>query len=183
MTFSSAGASRKPAKSGWSISSSQGKSDLFVIKRSQSGTGDWAVSGGTSENDTVSGMGVNSLDEVVIAATLEASGTFGTKATILSGGSDAVLAGITSSGTWDWAQRVASTQDDYAFDLAVNMSDEAIMVGGFAGSITQGGNSISPTGAVDAMAFGFDPATLIDTDADGVPDVRDNCPTVSNPGQ
>ena len=33
------------------------------------------------------------------------------------------------------------------------------------------------------MAFGFDPATLIDTDADGVPDVRDNCPTVSNPGQ
>ena len=171
------------AKSGWSISSSQGKSDLFVIKRSQSGTGDWAVSGGTSENDTVSGMGINSLDEVVIAASLSASGTFGSKATILSGGTDAVLAGITSSGTWDWAQRVASTQNDYAFDLAVNMSDEAIMVGGFGGSITQGGNSISPTGAIDAMAFGFDPATLIDTDADGVPDVRDNCPTVSNPGQ
>ena len=36
------GSSRSLTKSGWSISSSQGKSDLFVIERSQSGTGDWA---------------------------------------------------------------------------------------------------------------------------------------------
>lgn len=171
------------AKSGWSITANQGKSDLFVIKRSASGTGGWAVSGGSSENDTVSGLGINSNDEVVIAATLSASGTFGSKATILSGGSDAVLAGLTSSGSWDWAQRLASTQNEYAFDLTVNMTDEAILVGGFGGSITQGTHSISPTGAIDAMAFGFDPSTLIDTDADGVPDVRDNCPTVSNPGQ
>lgn len=171
------------ADSGWTITANQGKTDLFVIKRASGGSGDWAVSAGSSENDTVAGLGINSNDEVVIATTLSASGTFGSKTTLLSGGSDVVLAGITSSGSWDWAQRLASTQNDYAFDLTVNMTDEAILVGGFGGSISQGGNSISPTGAIDAMAFGFDPATLIDTDSDGVPDVRDNCPTVSNPGQ
>ncbi len=59
---------------GWSITASQGKSDLFVIKRSQSGSGDWAVSGGSSENDSISGMGINSLDEVIVAASLSEIG-------------------------------------------------------------------------------------------------------------
>lgn len=168
---------------GWSISASQGKSDLYVLKRSASGSGDWAVSGGSSENDTISGLGITSMDEVVVSATMSASGTFGSKVTLLSGGTDAVLMGITSSGSWDWAQRIASTQNDYAFGLTVNSTDEAIMVGGFGGTISQGTFSISPSGAIDGMSFGFDPAALVDSDADGVPDIRDNCPTVSNPGQ
>ena len=108
-----------------------------MIKRSQSGTGDWAVSGGTSENDTVSGMGINSLDEVVIAASLSASGTR------LQG--DDPLRRHRCGACWhheqQYVDRPARGQhpERYAFDLTVNMSDEAIMVGGFGGSITQGG--------------------------------------------
>jgi hypothetical protein len=30
---------------------------------------------------------------------------------------------------------------------------------------------------------GGGPVTLVDTDANGIPDSQDNCPTVANPGQ
>ena len=166
-----------------SITANQGKSDLFVYKKTASGTGGWIKSAGSSENDSVYGMGVTSTDELIIATTMSATATFGAKSTLSHGGSDAVLAGMSSSGTWEWAQRVSTTSNDYAFDLAVNMSDEAIMAGGFGATLSMSGKTVQTTGGVDALLFGFDPVALVDTDADGVPDVQDNCPTVSNPGQ
>jgi len=166
-----------------SVTASQGKADLFVMQMPASGSGGWITSAGSSENDSVSGMGVTSTNDLVLATTMSASSTFGSKSVLLHGGSDAVLAGLSGSGVWTWAQRVSTTSNDYAFDLAVNMSDEAIMVGGFGGTLNIAGKSISTTGGVDGMIFGFDPTTLLDTDNDGVPDVNDNCPTVSNADQ
>jgi hypothetical protein len=172
------------AKSTWSITASQGNSDLFIFKSSSNIQNEWAVTGGTSSHDIVSGMVVTSNNDVVFTTTIDGSFITPTKSVSIGGNYDALIAGVTRQGDWDWLDVTDSNGYEVGEDLAINSSDIVVASGGFGNNgITKGSTTINPVGGWDMMLWAFDPANKKDADGDGVPDVTDNCPTVSNPSQ
>jgi hypothetical protein len=182
------------SKNGWSITANKGGADLFFIKEGATSTNQWAAIGGSNAADSLQGMEVTSQGEIIFT-TFFASSSFtgGTKGATPTSSSwanidaDALMGGLTSSGDWSWLDVTASTSLELGWDLALNSSDIAAVVGSFAGpppaTITKGGNSVTSTGGWDNFVWALDPSMKSDRDNDGVPDISDNCPNDSNPLQ
>ncbi len=191
--FSSALQGQGPSGA-WSISPSQGGNDLFVMKNpfsSLSGTS-WASSAGTSSDDSVQSIAVSATGEVFIATLIGDPAS--SSATVITGGSqsatssgyyDGVVAGLTSNGAWDWMTTTGGSDYELITSLAVNESDYITAAGGLIGTMTK--DSLSYTSPSNngwsAMVWSFDPAGMKDADSDSIPDISDNCPSVSNPTQ
>jgi hypothetical protein len=172
------------AKSTWSISANQGYADLFVFKASSNPQNDWAVTGGTNLNDSVTAMTITSNDDIVFGTTISGSFITPTKSISIGGNSDALIAGITRMGVWDWLDVSDSAGYEVGFDIAKNSSDVVVIAGAYGNNaVTKGSTTIQPIGGYDLMLWAFDPANKKDADGDGVPDYLDNCPNISNPSQ
>ena len=182
------------SKNGWSITANKGGADLFFIKEGSTPSNQWAAIGGSNAADSLQGMEVTSQGEIIFT-TFFASSTFtgGTKGATPTSSSwanidaDALMGGLTSTGGWSWLDVTASTSLELGWDLALNSSDIAAVVGSFAGpspaTITKGSNSVTSTGGWDNFVWALDPSMKADKDNDGVPDISDNCPDDSNPLQ
>ena len=184
------------AKNGWSITANKGGADLFFIKEGSTPSNQWAATGGSNSADSLQGMDVSSRGELVFTSFF-LDGTFsaGTKSTtgassgwISTIDADMMLGGLTSTGGWSWLDVTSSAALDIGWDVAYNASDIAAGIGSYAGpqgsdTITKGTTSITTAGGWDNFVWAIDPSMKADTDNDGVPDVSDNCPNISNPLQ
>ena len=184
------------AKNGWSITANKGGADLFFIKEGSTSSNQWAATGGSNTADTLRAMDVNSKGELIFASFF-LDGTFsaGTKSTTGTSSAwlstldaDAMVGGLTNTGGWSWLDVTASSALEVGWDVAYNSSDVAAVIGSFIGpagsdTITKGTDSVTTTGGWDNFVWVIDPSMKADTDNDGVPDVSDNCPNVSNPLQ
>ena len=184
------------AKNGWSITANKGGADLFFIKEGSTSSNQWAATGGSNTADTLTAMDVNSKGELIFTSFF-LDGTFsaGTKSTTGTSSAwlstldaDAMVGGLTNTGGWSWLDVTASSALEVGWDVAYNSSDVAAVIGSFIGpagsdTITKGTDSVTTTGGWDNFVWVIDPSMKADTDNDGVPDVSDNCPNVSNPLQ
>ena len=184
------------AKNGWSITANKGGADLFFIKDGSTPANQWAATGGSSTGDGLQGMDITSKGELVFTSFF-LDGTFsaGTKSVtgtssswISSLDADVMIGGLTASGGWSWLDATQSNALEVGWDIAVNASDVAAVVGSFAGptnqnTITKGTTSVTSTGGWDAFVWAIDPSLKADSDNDGIPDYTDNCPNDSNPLQ
>lgn len=182
------------AKNGWSITANKGGSDLFFIKEGSTPSNQWAAIGGSSAGDGLEGMEVTSRGEVIFTSFF-VDGTFsggtksitGTSSTWANINADVLVGGLSSSGGWAWLDVTGSTSLEVGWDLAVNSSDIVSVIGSFAGpspaTITKDTTTVTSTGGWDVFVWAMDPSKKTDSDADGIPDVSDNCPNVVNPGQ
>jgi len=178
------------AKSVWSITANKGGSDVFFIKQATSGSSnsDWAIFGGTNQNDVLEGMEVTSKDEIIFTGYLDGTFTAGNKAITPNGNYDGIVGGISKTGSWSWLDTTDSPDYETGRGLAINGTDVIAVVGAFAGtsgnpSITKGTTTVTTSGGWDVYVWAFDSTMKQDSDSDGVPDFEDNCPTVANPGQ
>ena len=175
------------AKNAWSITANKGGSDIFVIKKGATPSQQWATIGGSNTNDQLTGMEVNSAGEVVFSAYIQGTFSAGTKAITPSGVYDGLVGGLSPSGSWTWLDVTRSPDYVLNYGLAIDNNDIAATVGAFANqnpaTITKDTTTITAAGGWDSFVWGFDPAMKKDSDTDGVPDVTDNCPSVTNPGQ
>ena len=184
------------AKNGWSITANKGGADLFFIKEGSTSSNQWAATGGSNTADTLTALDVNSKGELIFSSFF-LDGTFsaGTKSTTGTSSAwlstldaDAMVGGLTNTGGWSWLDVTASSALEVGWDVAYNSSDVAAVIGSFIGpagsdTITKGTDSVTTTGGWDNFVWVIDPSMKADTDNDGVPDVSDNCPNVSNPLQ
>jgi hypothetical protein len=184
------------AKNGWSITANKGGADLFFIKDGSTPANQWAATGGSSTGDGLQGMDITSKGELVFTSFL-LDGTFsaGTKSVtgtssswISSLDADVMIGGLTATGGWSWLDATKSNALEVGWDIAVNASDVAAVVGSYAGptnsnTITKGTNSVTSTGGWDAFVWAINPSYKADNDNDGIPDYTDNCPNDSNPLQ
>ena len=175
------------SKNTWSITANKGGSDIFVIKNGATPTQQWAQIGGSNTNDELTGLDVNSAGELVFSAFIQGTFSAGTKAITPSGSYDGLVGGLSPSGSWTWLDVTRSPDFVVNYGLAIDSNDIAATVGAFANqnpaTISKGTTTITAAGGWDTFVWGFDPAMKKDSDTDGVPDVTDNCPTVSNPSQ
>jgi len=167
---------------GWSLSASQGYRDAFLIMDPANGNG-WATSGGSSNNDSFSGVALLSTGEILVSATISSSFTAGSNTASPTGNDDILVGGLDSTGAWAWLDTSASSGDEVASGISVNMSDIVTVAGGFSGTVNKGTHSVTTSGSFDVFLWAFDPATKKDMDNDGIPDINDNCPSDSNPIQ
>jgi len=168
--------------SGWTLSASQGNLDAFLTMKPPTGNG-WAESGGSSSDDFFSDIALLSTGEIIVTGTINSTFTAGTITATPTGNGDILLGGLDSTGTWAWLDTSGSAGDEVGRALSVNMSDIVTVAGGFDGTVTKGTYSVSSSGQFNVLLWAFDPATKQDMDNDGIPDVDDNCPSVSNPTQ
>lgn len=112
---------------------STGTGVLYVAKSNSSGQFLWAVQfGSTSSADTGSkAIALDTSGNAIIAGKFIGSVQFGSLALTSAGGTDAFLAKLDGNdGRFVWAQSRGGTGDDFAFDVAVDFNDSAILAGG-----------------------------------------------------
>ena len=146
---------------------------------------DMGRAGGSSFDDGWSALDVRSSGDVVLAGSAGRGGLDHDGTTISSGNADneTVLLGISiGTGSLACLERIGTSEEDITGDVAVNGTDDRMVVGGFDGTLTRGTSSITSTGT-DGYLWLIDGSTTADSDGDDVPDELDNCPSTSNPVQ
>jgi hypothetical protein len=102
----------------------QGASDAFVAKYSSEGDRIWVRQIGTSKTEGVSGLAIDSNDNIAIGG--RTSGSLG--GTYL-GTVDTFVAQFSSDGELLWSRQLASTKFERLYDLAVDVADDILVVG------------------------------------------------------
>ncbi|MCC2547954.1 hypothetical protein LJY25_16010 [Hymenobacter sp. BT175] len=125
--------------------------DVFVAKRSAV-TGDWlwAVRVGGSTGDTSFGMAVDADGNALVTGNFTSVASFGTgptATTLTSAGSNDVFVAkfAAATGACVWAVRAGGSGFDTGTAVAVDASGNALVTGGFAGTVSFG---TSPTATV-----------------------------------
>jgi len=133
---------------------SSGFTDAFVLKLNINGTLQWTRQFGTSGNDLVRGVAVDSTGAVLLTG--QTSGTLSGQTS--AGGSDAFVQKLDADGNVLWTRQFGTAGTDEATGVAVNGSDQVIVggstIGAFAGETNAGNNDafvrvFSATGTVD----------------------------------
>lgn len=125
---------------------SKGRSDIFVIKLDKNGGPVWGVSGGGSSDDYGYGISVDSAGNAYVAGYVNGSSTFGLQNLTSNGSNDIFVGKISPAGAWLWTKNFGGTGSDYAFDLALDSSNNIYVTGStLSSSIEFGLKKHSPT--------------------------------------
>ena len=124
------------------------------------------------------------------------SGSFGTT-TLIAKYVEGFLAGISTTGTWSWAEATDGDYFDSAMAIGVMSTGTIVTMGDFGGggvasgstyTLTLGSSSVSGTGNYYTENGGYDVGMWVwavgaDSDGDGTADGDDNCPVDANADQ
>lgn len=124
------------------------------------------------------------------------SGQFGST-TLSSTYMDGFVAGMSTSGSWTWAEATDGDFNDEAYGVGVTSTGKIVSMGEFGAggvgegqsySITLGTSSVSGTGNYYTENGYYQVGMWVwaigaDSDGDGVADSSDNCPTIANTNQ
>ena len=133
---------------------SQGYSDLFVVKFAPDGTRQWTRQLGGTSDEYASFIAVDAQGNVLVLGY-----TYGElPGQVSHGASDMVLARLAADGTLHWARQLGTSTYDYARAVAADADGNAYLVGNTSGRVggdaTVGGNDVvllklDPNGAVE----------------------------------
>ena len=151
---------------------SNGLLDPFIAKLNNSGSWQWAVQAGGSENDHGLSIAVDSSGNVYAAGWFQGNASFGSTNLTSNGGMDSFIAKLNSSGSWQSAVKAGSSQSDFwAYTIAVDSSDNAYVAGSFKSTATVGSSNLSSSGRGDIFVY----ANIADRDLDGIKNPIDAC--------
>jgi len=168
---------------------SNGGQDAFVVKLSENGIFQWALNVGSSDQELVLGMDVNSDGDVFIAGGFSGTVDFdpgeGTEERSPISGRDGFVLKLTDAGDYDYVSTFGGTGNITAWDIALDSEGNAFAAGGFNGSFSTGFDEplssvefddafvikINPTGEVDwtsaIQGIGFQNCYDVNTDPSG----------------
>jgi len=113
--------------------------DIFVAKMSSSGSWLWAATaGGNYESDAGNSIWFDGNGGAYVAGQFNISGTFGANGYGTNGYTDAFIAHISSTGSWDWVITGGGPGSDSADGISTDSAGDLRVVGTFQGGSTQG---------------------------------------------
>jgi len=127
---------------GSSSRTSIGEHDTFIAKLSSDGSWEWSVKAGGQYRDYGQGIAVDSSGNTYVTGVFEETVTFGSTSLVSSGNYDIFLAKLSSSGFWQWAVRGGGSSSDSVFGVAVDLSGNAYVTGGFEGTAIFGSTTL-----------------------------------------
>jgi hypothetical protein len=140
--------------------SSLGGSDVFVAKFDAKGTSLWSKGfGDGTRTQSAEALVVDSANNVIVVGTFDGSINFGGETLVAVNGGDLFMVKFAPDGTHVWSKRfgdAALTQ--YARAVAVDGSNNIVLVGDFDGTLDFGGGPMTTAGASDLFVARFDAA-------------------------
>ena len=133
---------------GGSLTSS-GVADIFIAKYSPTGAHLWSKRLGGSGSDISKSIATDSGGDVVVTGTFQGTVDFGGGSLTSAGSKDIFVAKYSSAGAYIWSRSFGSSNDDYAYGVAVDGYGNVILTGTFIGTIDFGGGPMSPAGGGD----------------------------------
>jgi hypothetical protein len=130
------------------IGTNAGDNDIFAIKLNSSGSEVWRYQTGTSSNDYARGVAIDHSDSSIVLIGY----TFGSLAGSNAGNTDMFAIKLNSSGSDVWRYQAGTTTIDYAFGVAVDQSNSAIVLTGYTFGSLIGSNA----GIIDIVAIKLD---------------------------
>jgi len=159
---------------------SSGINDIFIAKLSSSGSWQWTVKAGGSSYDTGNGIAVDSSGNAYATGVFKETVTFGSTSLTSSGDYDIFVAKLSSSGSWQWVTNAGGPSYAEGMGIAVDAGGFAHLTGGFTGTSTFRGDSLTAAGGTDVFVWrtqaGSQQTPLADSDGDGFDDLVDPCP-------
>ena len=119
------------------VGSNAGGNDMFLVKYYDNGTKQWTKQLGSNNNEYVTGVSVDSSDNIYVTG--YTSG--GLDGNTNSGSNDIFLVKYNSSGTKQWTKQLGTSSDDGAQEVTVDSSDNIYVTGYTAGGLDGNTNS------------------------------------------
>lgn len=134
---------------------SAGGSDVFLVKLDDTGAHVWSKRLGGTGTDVGYAVAVDVAGSVFVAGGFDGTVNFGGGDLTSAGGADIFVVKFDANGAFLWSKRFGSTLGDYAFGLAVHVSD-VIVAGVFRGTVDFGGGALVSLGFDDLYVARFD---------------------------
>jgi hypothetical protein len=143
---------------GGGLLTSAGGYDLYLAKYSPSGAHLWSKRFGSSGNELVSSIALDSSGNIFLAGSFYGTANFG-GANLTSGGdADAFLAKYSAQGDPIWSQRFGANMPDVFNKIAVDSQGNVIATGFFQGTVLVGSTTLYSWGnGIDPMLAKFSP--------------------------
>lgn len=130
---------------------SNGQKDVFLAKFDTNGNAIWAKTRGSTGNDEGCELEVNTNGNVFFSGSYTGTITLNGENFVAKGLRDVFVAKVDKNGTFLWQKTMGSTQDDVNYAIGLNRTNENIVtVGTFAGTFTQGSQSVTSLGNYDS---------------------------------
>jgi len=133
-----------------------GSLDIHIAKYDPSGNLLWAKRAGGAGDDRGHGIVVDILGYSIIVGGFEGSANFGGTVLNSVGERDIFIAKYDPSGNLLWAERAGGASDDIALSIAIDINDDILVSGYFAGTALFGGTELQSNGDDDIFVAKYD---------------------------
>jgi hypothetical protein len=138
---------------------SVGANDIFVAKYNSAGVHQWSDSYGSTLDDEGRGLAIDSNDNVTMTAEYQGTIDFGGGDLASVGARDVVVATYDAAGAHQWSERFGAASDDGGNSVAVDGSDNLLVIGYFRDTVDFGGGDFMSAGQSDIFVIKYGAAT------------------------
>jgi hypothetical protein len=125
---------------------SAGLTDIFVAKYNSVGVHQWSQRYGDTLNDEARAVAVDGSGNVLVTGYFQGTADFGGGSLVSAGDTDIFVAKYNSAGVHQWSQRFGSTSSDHGLGVAVDVSGNVVVTGGFQLTVSFGGGNLVSAG-------------------------------------
>ena len=140
---------------------SAGSVDMFVAKYNNTGTFQWVQSAGGTLEDVGNSIAVDGSGNVYVTGGYKGTAIFGTTSKTSAGISDVFVVKYNNSGTFQWVQSAGGTSDDVGNSIALDVSGNIYVTGGYYGTATFGTTPISAVGNADIFMVKYNSSGFV----------------------
>jgi hypothetical protein len=137
--------------------SSLGGHDIFVAKLDPNGNHIWSKRFGDGTRQVPYRVAVDHLDNVIVTGDIAGTVDFGGGALTGAGGKDVFVLKLAPNGNHIWSQIFGDWRDQWGYAIAVDGSNNIILLGNTKGTLDFGGDPLSTAGSEDVFVVKFGP--------------------------
>ena len=134
---------------------SSGSWDAFAAYFDGTGAAKWGQKFGDAQDQRIYGVGIDAKGDLVLTGRFFGSINFGGGGIASKGDRDAFLAKLSATGSHVWSKGLGGSNDQLAWDLALNPAGDIAVVGFAEGSVDFGGGTLNSAGQEDAFVALF----------------------------
>ncbi|MBI1763989.1 MAG: putative Ig domain-containing protein [Acidobacteria bacterium] len=139
---------------------SNGGDDVFIAKYNSAGAPQWVRNVGGSGFDDGSDIAVDAVGNVYVSGGFSGTATFGSVQLTSGGARDGFVVKYDTAGTFQWAQKIGGTLDDFAQGLGADPAGNTYVTGKFTGTMTVGSTTLTSNGGADVFIAKFNAAGI-----------------------
>ncbi|GAB3171676.1 SBBP repeat-containing protein [Telluribacter humicola] len=128
---------------------SNGTSDIFIVKYNNKGEVLWAHRAGGPLDDQGHSIALDEQGNIYITGYISGTATFGSQSLTSAGSSDIFIGKYNSNGEVQWVRSAGGTGGDQGTDVAVDKSGNPYVTGSFYSTVTFGSTSLTSRGSGD----------------------------------